>query len=138
MYHPSLCRAKDGTWRLVFQVNNTSPLFAAAYSRDLVTWRPQDYPRVSTPQCLQPVVQPMDNSFNVYFRDADGNIRRVSASSDFRRFSKDIAMPFADATMWQRDVASVDGKRLEGQKFPISTEEKTRLTDYFSQGCPTE
>ena len=38
MYHPSLCRAKDGTWRLVFQVNDTSPLFAAAYSRDLVTW----------------------------------------------------------------------------------------------------
>ena len=30
MYHPSLCRAKDGSWRLVFQVNDTSPLFAAA------------------------------------------------------------------------------------------------------------
>ena len=66
MYHPSLCRAKDGTWRLVFQVNETAPLFAASYSRDLVTWRPQDYPRVSTPQCLQPVVKVMDNSFNVY------------------------------------------------------------------------
>ena len=42
MHHPSVCRAKDGTWRLVFQVNDRSPLFAAAYSRDLVNWRPQD------------------------------------------------------------------------------------------------
>ena len=25
MYHPSVCRAKDGTWRLVFQVNDRAP-----------------------------------------------------------------------------------------------------------------
>ena len=47
MYHPTVCRAQDGTWRLVFQLNDRTPAFGAAYSRDLITWRPQDYPQVS-------------------------------------------------------------------------------------------
>ncbi len=30
MYHPSVARATDGSWRLVFQVNDKSPLLAVA------------------------------------------------------------------------------------------------------------
>ena len=133
MYHPSLCRAKDGTWRLVFQVNETAPLFAASYSRDLVTWRPQDYPRVSTPQCLQPVVKVMDNSFNVYYRDAQGHARRISASRDFRRFTNDMAMPFADTKIWQRDSVSIDGRLMDGQKFAVSSDEVQQLRTFFDE-----
>jgi len=131
MYHPSLCRAKDGTWRLVFQVNDTAPLFAAAYSRDLVTWRPQDYPRVASAKCLQPVVKPMDNSFNIYYRDAQGQARRIAASTDFRRFTNDIAMPFADEKMWQRDSASIDGKVMSGQKFAVTADVVQHLRTHF-------
>ena len=47
MYNPNVTRASDGTWRLVFGVNDNAPCFAAAYSEDLITWRPQDYPRMS-------------------------------------------------------------------------------------------
>ena len=133
MYHPSLCRAKDGTWRLVFQVNETAPLFAASYSRVLVTWRPQDYPRVSTPQCLQPVVKVMDNSFNVYYRDAQGHARRISASRDFRRFTNDMAMPFADTKIWQRDSVSIDGRLMDGQKFAVSSDEMQQLRTFFDE-----
>ena len=133
MYHPSLCRAKDGTWRLVFQVNDTAPLFAASYSRDLVTWRPQDYPRVSTPQCLQPVVKVMDNSFNVYYRDAQGHARRISASRDFRRFTNDMAMPFADTKIWQRDSVSIDGHLMDGQKFAVTSDEVQQLRTFFDE-----
>ena len=133
MYHPSLCRAKDGTWRLVFQVNETAPLFAASYSRDLVTWRPQDYPRVSTPQCLQPVVKVMDNSFNVYYRDAQGHARRISASRDFRRFTNDMAMPFADTKIWQRDSVSIDGRLMDGQKFAVTSDEVQQLRTFFDE-----
>ena len=133
MYHPSLCRAKDGTWRLVFQVNETAPLFAASYSRDLVTWRPQDYPRVSTPQCLQPVVKVMDNSFNVYYRDAQGHARRISASRDFRRFTNDMAMPFADTKIWQRDSVSIDGRLMDGQKFAVTSDEVWQLRSFFDE-----
>ena len=133
MYHPSLCRAKDGTWRLVFQVNDTAPLFAASFSRDLVTWRPQDYPRVSTPQCLQPVVKVMDNSFNVYYRDAQGHARRISASRDFRRFTNDMAMPFADTKIWQRDSVSIDGRLMDGQKFAVTSDEVQQLRTFFDE-----
>jgi hypothetical protein len=47
MYNPYVLHANDGTWRLIFGVNDYSPCFAASYSEDLVTWRPQDYPRLS-------------------------------------------------------------------------------------------
>ena len=80
MHHPSLCRAKDGSWRLVFQVNDRSPVLAAAYSRDLITWRPQDYPIFSTRHCKEPVVfENPDGSFDIYYRSSEGK-RFVSAT----------------------------------------------------------
>jgi len=138
MYHPSLCRAKDGSWRLVFQVNDTSPLFAAAYSRDLVTWRPQDYPRVGSAQCLQPVVTPMDNTFNVYYRDAQGHARRISASKDFRRFTNDMAMPFADQQLWRRDSVVVGDRLMLGQKFAVTADEVLRLRTFFDERAKSD
>ena len=133
MYHPSLCRAKDGTWRLVFQVNDRSPLFAAAYSRDLVTWRPQDYPRVNAAQCLNPVVTRIEDTFNVYYLDGQGHARRIAASKDFRRFTNDIAMPFADEKLWLRDSIVVDGRLVGGQKFAVRTDEANCLRNFFEE-----
>ena len=133
MYHPSLCRARDGSWRLVFQVNDHAPLFAASYSKDLITWRPQDYPRVSTSQCLEPVVKPMDSGFNVFYKDGDGQMRRLSASGDFRKFSKDMAMPFADVKMWQREHRTVDGRDVEGQAFAVAPDVAPRLRQHFEE-----
>ena len=84
MYHPSVCRASDGTWRLVFQVNDRAPLFAAAYSRDLVNWRPQDYPIMSTTKCLEPVVfSNPDGTFDIYYKSPQGK-RWTSATPNFR------------------------------------------------------
>ena len=122
MYHPSLCRAADGSWRLVFQVNDRSPLFAAAYSRDLVTWRPQDYPRVSAPQCLKPVVQSVGNAFQVYYQSADGAVHRVNADAEFRHFIGDEVVN-ADARLWQRDTVIIKGEQRIGQIFSISDAE---------------
>ena len=84
MFAPSLCRAKDGSWRLVFQVNDHAPCFAAAYSADLVNWRPQDYPRMQTSQCLTPVVHPDGDGFEVLFT-ASGKHYRTRATADFRQ-----------------------------------------------------
>ena len=130
MYHPSLCRAADCTWRLVFQVNDRSPLFAAAYSADLVTWRPQDYPRVSTRQCLDPVVQPTTGGFNIYYHCEKGT-RRIFASTDFRQFSDDTDMPIFDSGLWRRQAITVDGRRVEGQQFALSAAEAERLRTHF-------
>ena len=130
MIHPSLCRANDGTWRLVFQLNDRSPLFGASFSRDLVTWRPQDYPRVSGPKCLNPVVMPAGNAFHVYYQTADGATRRIGADTEFRHFIGDEAIK-ADAKMWQRDTVNIKGEQMIGQIFSITDDELQHVRDDF-------
>ena len=119
MFHPSVCRANDGTWRLVFQVNDHSPQFAAAYSRDLVNWRPQDYPIMSTKQCLDPVVfENPDGTFDIYYKSPEGK-RWTSATPNFRDFTPDQASQISDDA-WIRDTATVNGKLYEGNTFNSS------------------
>jgi len=133
MIHPSVARAKDGTWRLVFQVNDHAPLFAAAYSRDLVTWRPQDYPIMTTAPCLKPVVFANDNgTFDIYYQTKDGGKRWTSASNDFRQFSKDEKSQI-DQAIWKRDTATVTGKLQEGCLFEIACEELNTITAHFEK-----
>ena len=133
MYHPSVARAADGTWRLVFQVNDSSPLFAAAYSRNLVTWRPQDYPVMSTPQCLKPVVFANDNgTFDIYYQTKTGDKRWVSASGNFRQFSND-QKSLIDQAAWTRDTATIAGKLHEGNTFDITAQELSTITSHFQQ-----
>ena len=132
MYHPSVCRANDGTWRLVFQVNDRSPLFAAAYSRDLVTWRPQDYPIMSTTKCLQPVVfENPDGTFDIYYRSPEGK-RWTSATPNFRDFTPDRASQIDD-TAWTRDTATIGGKLYEGCQFEVPADVLQTVTRHFEQ-----
>ena len=135
MYHPSVARAGDGTWRLVFQVNDKSPLLAAAYSRDLVTWRPQDYPIMSTRQCIAPVVFANENgTFDIYFKTKGGDKRWVSASNDFRRFTQDEPSQIENAA-WTRDTATIGGTLQEGCQFEISPTELATITNHFEQSA---
>ena len=133
MFNPHLCRADDGTWRLVFQVNNHSPLFAASYSRDLINWRPQDYIRVSTPRCLRPVVQPDGQAFNVYYISGEGELRQLSASHDFRHFSEDEPTTAIDASVWLRDTVSIKGQQAIGQVFTIREAEAEAIANDFAR-----
>ena len=131
MYHPSVARAADGSWRLVFQVNDKSPMLAVAYSKDLIKWRPQDYPIMSTRQCLSPVVFPNDNgTFDIYYKTKGGDKRWVSASADFRRFSKDEASQIGDAA-WIRNTITIDGKEVDGSLFDITSTELQAITSHF-------
>lgn len=133
MYHPSVARAHDGSWRLVFQLNTQSPCFAAAYSRDLITWRPQDYPIMSTRQCLKPVVfANAGGTFDVYYKTADGDKRYVPASADFRRFGPD-ERSLIDEAAWTRDTATIDGKLTEGCLFEITAQELGTITAHFDR-----
>ena len=139
MYAPSVCRAADGTWRLVFQVNDHSPLFAASYSRDLVTWRPQDYPIMSTRQCLKPVVRPSGQGFEVSYESEQGP-RLVNVSHDFRHFSADVtakgvkeseraAMPESE----YKHHLVMNGKGHDGQMFEVSASEMAAIRQHFDQ-----
>ena len=132
MHHPSVCRAADGTWRLVFQVNDRAPLFAAAYSRDLVNWRPQDYPIMTTAKCLEPVVFPNpDGTFDIYYKSPQGK-RWTSATPNFRDFTPDRASEISDDA-WIRDTATVGGKLYEGNCFEISSAEWSKIDGFFKQ-----
>jgi len=133
MYHPSVCRVNDGTWRLVFQVNDRSPLFAAAYSKDLVNWRPQDYPILKAKGCLAPVVigNP-DNSCYIYYKTSGGQKRRITASADFRHFTDDRAWP-VDDQLWEPDTATIGGKLMEGCRYEVTAAELKTITDHFAR-----
>ena len=130
MYHPSLCRANDGSWRLVFQLNDIAPLFGASYSRDLVTWRPQDYPRVNSQKCKNPVVVAEGDAFKVYYQTANGDTRRISTDADFRHFIGDEAVK-ADVRLWHRDTVSIKGEQQTGQIFTMTDAEVQRVRDDF-------
>ena len=130
MYQPSLCRANDGSWRLVFQLNDIAPLFGASYSRDLVTWRPQDYPRVNSQKCKNPVVVAEGDAFKVYYQTANGDTRRISTDADFRHFIGDEAVK-ADVRLWHRDTVSIKGEQQTGQIFTMTDAEVQRVRDDF-------
>ena len=135
MIHPSVTRAKDGTWRLVFQVNDRSPLFAASYSRDLITWRPQDYPIVATRNCLSPVVRPAGDGFEIMYT-SDGNHYQVMASSDFRHFTSgervdDLQQLVGNLQI--EDHIQMDGKSYEGQIFELSEDEVAHVLRFFAE-----
>jgi alpha-L-arabinofuranosidase len=121
MYKPSVVRVADGTWRAVWQLNDHTPAFAAAYSRDLITWRPQDYPRMSTSQCLEPILFDTGNTADIYYKSREGK-RYVSASADFRHFTPDEETNIDDAA-WLPDTALIGGKVYEGCHFEVKPEE---------------
>ena len=133
MYHPSVARATDGTWRLVFAVNDRSPMLAAAYSRDLITWRPQDYPIMTTRQCMKPVVFANPNgTFDIYYQTKGGDKRYVSATADFRHFSKDVESQI-EAAAWTRDTATIGGTLREGCEFSVTPQEVDAIRQHFAR-----
>ena len=126
MYAPCVLRATDGTWRAIWQVNDKSPCFAAAYSKDLIVWRPQDYPRVSTPNCLKPIMfEGDDQTFDIFY--ISGNAKYyLQASNDFRHFGQPQESSISDVA-WGGDTATVDGKRYDGKIFDITQGELIQL-----------
>lgn len=131
MYNPFILHAKDGTWRAVFQVNDIAPCFAAVYSDDLITWRPQDYPRMSAAGCFSPVIRETSNGFDVFFTSSKKGKRVTSATHDFRHFTADRQA--SDDINVKRDQAIVDGTMREGQLISVSDEEAQRLMDWHAQ-----
>lgn len=131
MYNPYVTHAADGTWRAVWSVNDYAPCFAVAYSEDLVTWRPQDYPKVSVKGVQRPVVFQMDDgSFDIYLRSASGK-RHVHASNDFRTFRESQEPSTIDDIAWITDTATVGQKRFEGNIFDVTKLHLDYILSYF-------
>ncbi len=111
----------------------TRALCSPLPSKDLVSWRPQDYPIMSTRQCLSPVIFPNDNgTFDIYYKTKGGDKRWVSASADFRKFSKDEASQISEDA-WTRNTVSINGKEENGSLFDISPAELQTITSHFER-----
>lgn len=130
MYSPFVMRAADHTWRAVWQLNDYAPCFAAAYSADLVTWRPQDYPRVSVKGCLNPMIITCGDSLRVIFATKDHQWRYVGASQDFRSFTPDDVYQETVPAV-KTDTVKVGGRPFAGQSFTISKTELDNILHYF-------
>ena len=132
MYSPYVIQAQDGTWRLLFSVNNYSPCFAAAYSEDLVTWRPQDYPRVKEKGVLEPIMFQMDpDNIDIYFKTKDGTRHYVQASNDLRHFTESADASTIEDAAWMRDTATVAGTTFQGNAFDVPKLQLDYLFQYF-------
>ena len=119
MYRPFVTKANDGTWRALWSVNQSSPQFAVAYSEDLVTWRPQDYPIVREKGVSDVAAYQMDDgNFDIYLKTSKGK-RYVQADKNFRTFQEDSLEATADDILWQRDNATIGGKEYEGCDFEV-------------------
>ena len=119
MYSPSVVQANDGTWRALWSVGELFPQFAVAYSEDLVTWRPQDYPIVAEKGVKSPVAYQMeDGNFDIYIKTAKGK-RYVQASQDFRTFVEDSLEASANEILWDKDSVLINGKMQKGDEFEI-------------------
>ena len=131
MYHPCVVKAKDGTWRALWGVNDKSPQFAVAYSEDLINWRPQDYPIVGEKKVSHPVAYQMeDGTFDIYLKTAQGK-RYVQASEDFRTFREDSLEASADEILWEKDTAMINGKVEQGDEFEVPLVHLNFIRDWF-------
>jgi alpha-L-arabinofuranosidase len=133
MYTPYVTHANDGSWRLLFSVNDYSPCFAAAYSEDLVTWRPQDYPRMKEKGVLEPIMFQMDDgTFDIYFKTKDGQRHYVQATKDFRHFTESDEPSTITDDAWVRDTATVDGHKQMGNLFDVPKIHLDYICQYFA------
>lgn len=135
MYAPFVSRLGDKGYAAVFQVNDYSPCFAVAWSADLVTWRPQDYPRVSTSECLAPVIRSDGGDrYTVLFKTKDGSVRKTATDGDFRRFAPDVAATRAeyDAACVKGDTVAVGGKAQAGFLWSVPLGVREKVDAHFS------
>lgn len=131
MFDPSVVKANDGTWRALWGVDSESPQFAVAYSEDLVTWRPQDYPIMREKGVKCPVAYQMDDgSFDIYLKTSQGK-RYVQASQDFRTFKEDSLEATADDILWEKDSVLINGKMQRGDEFEVPVVHLDYIRDWF-------
>ena len=136
MYSPFVAELPTGGYAAVFQVNDYAPCFAVAYSDDLITWRPQDYPKMSVKGCIAPVIRNDGNGqYTVMFLTKQGNVRQTTTDAKFRHFSADCEGSMTD---YQRicatkDTATIGGKTFVGNMLTVATSRVDSLKAFFAE-----
>lgn len=132
MYSPYVIHAQDGSWRLLFSVGGDAPCFAASYSEDLVTWRPQDYPKVESRGVVDPIMFQMDpDNIDIYYKSKDGKRHYVQASNDFRKFVESADACTIEDAAWTRDTMTINNRQYYGNAFDVPKLQLDYLCQYF-------
>ena len=129
---------EEGGYAAVFQVNDIAPCFAVAYSEDLVTWRPQDYPEMSHQGVIAPViVRNGENSYSVVYKTKQGGYRKTNTDALFRHFSKDVEATKQEyeAADKKRDKVTIDGKAQTGNIISLEgkPQNSAAIIKYFDE-----
>lgn len=129
---------EEGGYAAVFQVNDYAPCFAVAYSEDLVTWRPQDYPQMSHQGVIAPViVRNGTNSYSVVYKTKQGGYRKTTTDAQFRHFTKDVEatkQEYEDADK-KRDKVTIGGKAQTGNIISLEgkPQNSAAIIKYFDE-----
>ncbi|MGN0283147.1 MAG: alpha-L-arabinofuranosidase C-terminal domain-containing protein [Prevotella sp.] len=129
---------EEGGYAAVFQVNDIAPCFAVAYSDDLVTWRPQDYPQMSHQGVLAPViVRNGENSYSVIYKTRNGVYRKTTTDAQFRHFSADVEATSReyDAADKRRDTVTIGGTAQTGNIIDLDGKPQSvaSIKQYFEE-----
>ena len=133
MYNPNMLRMPDGTWRCVFEVNNFTNQFAVAYTRDLMKWRPQDYPYMEgVSSCIAPILSYDVKTaiYKVVFKTKEGETYQTT-SKDFYNFTKPVKVA-ADEYVAKSEPLMVDGRTISGQVFKVPYAEVEHIEQYVA------
>ena len=136
MFSPFVAVLPTGGYAAVFQVNDKAPCFGVAYSDDLVTWRPQDYPRMSANGCLAPVIRDDGNGrYTVLFKTKQGTVRQTTTTDLFRHFSVDTEASAADYERLcaTKDTTSIGGTAYVGNTLLVSRQQLADIKTYFAR-----
>ncbi len=128
MINPYLYRESEQSWMAVWQVNDEAPCFATAVTADMISWRPQDFPRMSVEGCFSPMINRNGNSYDVLFKTKNGDVRSTT-TRDFRHFSEDKK---SDQSLYnpQYISVSIDGQIRQGQKWRVSKSFVTSIKNH--------
>ncbi len=135
MYSPFFKKLPTGGYAVVFQVNDYAPCIAVAYSDDMLTWRPQDYPVTTVGGCIAPVIRyDGGDSYSILFKTKEGKVRRLTTDSKFRQFSSDIpaSQNEYDAIEKQEDIVSMN-KSFKGLLLKVSQSKADSVKAHFAK-----
>ncbi|RQO79288.1 alpha-L-arabinofuranosidase [Pedobacter sp. KBW01] len=119
MINPYLIQGKNKQWVCAWSLNNQTMQFATAQSANLISWKPQSYPYVTSGKnVLRPVISynPGEDEYTLIYADAEGKYFEVK-SKNLNHYS--AAKPVnAAAYRNASTVIQMDGK-LDGQMFHL-------------------
>lgn len=117
MISPYFYKSVDGYWYGVWQLNDKDNAFSYTRTKDFINWKPQDYPKVSSKNCLRPVVG-MDANGKYFVKYAsEGKYYKV-LTSDFVSFSDAKSIPAGEyGSSYEKIILPLGS--VEGQIFHL-------------------